>query len=135
MICPKLTSEHKRRLQGINRHLEAKWNRRFLRWDIWFDNHCGKAPYIVESAGVIDDRLFTSLRHAFWFSQNIMRNVARMNDDFKRTQAKKLKDEEDLHLDMGKEVAPLLRTMKDAGTSSHGNSKFLFPGADLGGGA
>ncbi len=38
-------------------------------------------------------------------------------------------DEYDETLQAGKEVAPLLRTMKDAGTTSiHGKSKFRFPG-------
>ncbi len=38
-------------------------------------------------------------------------------------------DEYDEALQAGKEIAPLLRTMKDAGTTSiHGRSKFRFPG-------
>jgi hypothetical protein len=136
MIIPTIGRADRTRLHHINPHLEARWNRRFARWEIWFDAHCGKMPYIIEVSDLpnpFDDRLFTSLRHAFWFSQNIVKNVERMNREFRKKQEKKLADEEDMHYQLGKEVAPLLRSMKDAGNSSHGNSKFLFPGVDLGG--
>jgi hypothetical protein len=133
MIEPILSTTDRRMLRHINPHLEAKWNRRFVRWEIWFDAHCGKMPYIIATAKEIDGRIFDELRHAFWWSQHILHNMIDMNEKANRIKEQKLKKEEELHYDMGKEIAPLLRSMKDAGTSSHGNSKFMFPGADFGG--
>ncbi len=133
MIVPELSETNKRMLKQINPNLEAKWHRRFARWEIWFNNHCGQMPYIIANAKEIDGRLFDELRHAFWWSQHIKHNAYDMYQKSLEVKAKKLKEEDDVHYQMGKEVAPLLKSLKDAGNSSYGNSKFMFPGADFGG--
>jgi hypothetical protein len=132
MIVPKLTPLQNKRFRELNPHLDARWNRRFARWEIWWDDKI-KRPYIVATADVIDARIYDEIRHALWFSQRIRKNIYRMHETGKKIREKKLRDEEDVHLQLGKEVAPLLRTMKDAGTSSHGRSKTRFPGVEFGG--
>ena len=118
-----------RKLKEISPYLEAKWSFHLEKWEIWFVcSTASSPPYIIMTVPQITAETYRELRRSFWWSQKIKYNMNVMLEKQEQYKAKTLANEEDDHMQMGKEVAPLLRTLKDAGTSSHGKSKFKFPG-------
>ena len=131
-ICPTLSKSFIHELHGINPNLKAKWNRIVNRWEIWFEDTI-KEPYIiVVSRDHIDKRTLDEVRHAFWFSQHIKHNATDMLNEAEYAKQKHDERNYDNFLEAGKEVAPLIQSLQDAGTSSHGNSKTMFPGIGSG---
>jgi len=126
-VAPHLPKSVNKKLHLINPHFTAKWNGWYEKWDVWF-NDTIKIPYVVIRTDVIDERTYKQLRYAMWWSQHIKYNMTKGEQQTEKIKEKKLEDEEDKFNEMGKEVAPLLRSLKDAGTSSHGNSVTMFPG-------
>ena len=127
-VCPTLSKTMKHALHGISPHLEAKWERRLERWEIWFDNHMNQPYIIVISKNHFDKRILDEVRHAFWFSQHIKRNMYEMQNEAEYAKIKRDEQHDDDFLQAGKEVAPLLKTLADAGTSSYGKSKTMWEG-------
>jgi len=125
--CPHLDRTVKEKLRAVNHNLSIRWNGHYEKWDIWSKDLYG-IPYIVLRTPVIDARTYDQLRYAMWWSQHIAYNMSKNMQKAEENKEKRLKDEENKFYDMGMEVAPLLRTLKDAGTSSHGRSVTMFPG-------
>ena len=129
-IAPRLEAIIAKKLREINPHLVAKWHRKFERWEIWFDHDTSKLPrYIILTTNKITSETFDDLRKSFWYSQRGYKQFL-LKTQYEAEQRKKKaeEDEFDTHYQMGKEAVPLLKTLKDAGASSHGQSKFMFHG-------
>ena len=127
-ISPSLSKSVKHELHAINPHLEAKWNGRMERWEIWFNDRI-KPPYIVVvSKNHFDKRIFDEVRHAFWFSSHIRQNIVDMQNEAEYFKTQREKYHEDNLLEACKEAEPLMRTLADAGNSSYGKSKTMFSG-------
>ncbi len=131
---PYLDQVYRSKLSQLNSHLSFRWNGQFGLWEIWFDNKA-REPYIVlkvtnfdGSYRPVDGRVFNDIREAFCFSQDIKRNMYEMEHRAKLKREKMEADNYDSHYQMGKDVAPLMKTLVDAGTSSHGTSKTKFAG-------
>ncbi len=135
MSCsPMIPYGTERKLKEISPYLQAKWSSHLEKWEIWFICSTAESPpYIIMTVPQITAETYLDLRRSFWWSKKIKYNMNVMNEKLEQRTAKTLADEEDEHMEMGKEIAPLLRTMKDAGTSSHGSSKTKFSGYGAGG--
>ena len=129
MIAPVLTSMALRRLKEISPHLDARWNRKREVWEVWFDNHI-TMPYIIMFTPdhLLDGRTYKQMRYNFQFSQHLYKNILKRQDEWNEGYRKRDADEDDMYEQIGKEAAPLLDTLQDAGTSSHGKSKTMFEG-------
>ena len=130
-VAPHLPKSVNKRLEKINSHFSARWNGHYEKWDIWF-NDTIKIPYIVLRTTHIDNSTYKQLRYAMWISQNLKYHAKKGLDQSREINQKRLKDEENKFYEMGREVAPLLRTLADAGKSSHGRSVTMFPGIGKG---
>jgi len=130
-VTPHLSRSVTKKLQLINPHFFAKWNGHYEKWDIWF-NDTIKLPYIILRTSIIDDTTYKQVRYALYISQHLKYNIGKGVEQSEKIIAKKLKDEEDDFCQMGKEIAPLLRTLANAGRSSHGRSVTMFPGYGTG---
>ena len=136
---PNLPKEESRKLRAISQHLSFQWNAYAGYWEVWFDNKLNE-PYIVarvtddhkSTYRPIDNRVYEELKKAFWESQRrwIERRVE-MERKAEYAHQKREEYEYDMHYQSAKEIVPVLRTLHDAGNSSHGKSKFLWQGADL----
>jgi hypothetical protein len=127
-ICPTLSHAIKHELYGINPHLAAKWDRRLERWEVWFDDKI-REPYIIAiTKNHLDKRILDEVRGAVWFSQHIKQNAIEMQNEAEYAKIRQDKRHDDEYTEMGKELAPLMNTIVDAGTSSHGKSKTMFQG-------
>ena len=128
-IPPKLSKTFIHDLKGINPCLNAKWESRLKRWEIWFDSKgCGKHYIILTSKDHIDSRTLSDIRRAFWWSQHPRVNSIEMQNEAEYAKIKRDEQHYDDFVEIGKEVAPLLKTLADAGTSSYGKSKTMFEG-------
>ena len=130
-VCPHLDKSIKKKLHAINPHFEIRWNGHYEKWDIWHKDLYG-IPYIVLRTSIIDSRTYQQLRYAMWISNHIKYHLNKSDAKYEELKEKKLKDEEDKFNEMGKEVAPLLRSLHNAGKSSHGRSVTMFPGIGTG---
>ena len=130
-VVPYLPKSVNKKLCKLNPHFSARWNSYYEKWDIWF-NDTIKMPYIVLRTPYIDANTYKQLQYAMWISQHIKYHITKGLDQSEGIKAKKLKNEEDTFRQLGKEAAPLLRTLTDAGRSSHGNSVTMFPGFGTG---
>ena len=130
-VAPHISKSVQKRLQKLNPHFSARWNGWYEKWDIWF-NDTIKTPYIVLRTPSIDGDTFKQLQYAMWVSQHIRYHCEKGLAKSEEMKQKKLRDEEDLYKEMGKEAAPLLRTIANAGTASHGRSVTMFPGIGTG---
>ncbi len=131
---PYLPSHFVHRLKALNPHLKFEWNGKCGYWEVWFHNgicESYKVYRVVDGYDrfrVIDGRVFDDIRHALWFSQRIRHNIQDMEYKMLEARTHKKAQQYDEHVQAGKEIAPLMRTLDDAGTASHGKSKNLFPG-------
>ena len=130
-VAPHLQSSVKKKLLELNSHFLVRWNGCFEKWDIWF-NDTIKMPYIVLRTPFIDNNTYKQLRYAMWISQNLKYHLEKGLKKSEELKEKKLKSEEKTFYDMGMEVAPLIRTLANAGASSHGRSVTMFPGFGTG---
>ena len=129
MIAPILSNTASRKLCEINPHLEAKWNRKRKLWEIWFNNHITR-PYIIMFTPdhLLDERTYTQMRHNLQFSQHLYKNILKRQEEIEEGYKKRNADEKDMYEQLGKEAAPLLDSLQDAGNASHGRSKTMFEG-------
>ena len=130
-VAPHLSRSISEKLRQINPHFYARWNGLYEKWDIWF-NDTIKMPYIVLRTSSIDDSTYKQLRYAMWVSNHLKYHFKRGFEQSKEIREKKLRDEENRFYELGKEAAPLFRTLADAGNSSHGRSVTMFPGFGTG---
>jgi hypothetical protein len=127
-ICPTVSHAVKHELCSINPHLEARWDRRLERWEVWFNDKI-KEPYIISvSKNHIDKRTIEEVRHAFWFSQHLKHNMVDMQNEAEYAREKRYEKNLDDFTEVSKEAEPMIRSLVDAGTSSHGKSKTMFAG-------
>ncbi len=131
-ISPTLSKTMKHALYGINPHLEAKWNARLERWEIWFNDKIREPYIIVVTKNHFDRRILDEVRHSFWFSQHIKQNSIEMQNKAEYAKIKRDEYNHDNFLEVSKEAEPLLKSLADAGTSSHGRSKTMFQGIGTG---
>jgi len=130
-VAPYLSGSVNKRLRKMNPNLSARWNSHYEKWDIWF-NDTIKIPYIVLRTTSIDESTYKQLYYILWICQHLKYHITKGLNQSEEIRAKKLKDEEDMFYQLGKEAAPLLRTLADAGKSSHGRSVTMFPGFGTG---
>lgn len=136
--APYLPKEHTRRLKALNPHLEWRWDGAFPHWQVWFNDRIDM-PYIVHRVQdqmgqfqPIDNRVYDDVRKSLWWSQKAWRERAHILDEMrKKEQMSHEADVYDTHYQMGKEIAPLVRTLADARGSSHGKSVNMWQGANL----
>lgn len=130
-VAPYLQKSVSKKLRELNPHLCARWNGHYEKWDIWFNDKI-KIPYIVLRTSSIGAQTYQQVRYALWISQQIKYHIQKGLEQSKEINKKRLKDEEDEFYRMGMEVAPLLRSLANAGNSSHGRSVTMFPGIGTG---
>jgi len=126
-VKPELPKGVLTRLWNINPHFLVKWDWHGECWQIWHKDLDG-VPYVAATTHSFNERFYDNLRFGMWWSMHAMRNAKELNEKRKYAVAKKKKQERELFEDLGKEVRPLMRSLADAGTSSHGKSKFMFEG-------
>jgi len=127
-VCPTLSHSVKHELRGISPHIEPKWNARLERWEIWFNDHL-KEPYIiVVTKNHFDKRVIDQIRYDFWWSRDIKNNSIKMQNEAEYAKIKRDEQLNDDFVQVSKETEPLVKSLIDAGSSSHGESKFMFPG-------
>ena len=130
-VAPYLPKSINKKLRELNPHFRARWNGHYEKWDIWFNDKI-KIPYIVLRTPSIGAQSYQQLRYAMWLSQRLKYHYNKGFEQSEDINKKRLKDEEDEFYQMGMEVAPLLRSLANAGNSSHGRSTTMFPGIGTG---
>lgn len=131
---PSLPVNFIRQLNQINTQLEVHWEKKLDKWSIWGRNKHGM-PYMAlliknddGSYRPPDGRTLAQIRYNMWWSTRIRDRIWKMQNKYETMLEKTDEKLEDDSYQMGKEIAPVLRSLADAGTSSHGKSKFMHPG-------
>ena len=127
--------ELRRRLKKINSTLDFKWDRYRKIWNL-VHQRPGDLPYVVMAVTdkngnyiPINDKTFQQLEYNLWWSAQGIKQQAEKLTAQQKYQLEKTKERQKLeNKEVAKEIAPLIATLGDAGTASHGNSKFLFQG-------
>ena len=125
-----------KKLHDINPDMYFKWNRIQQHWEVWHDRRPFREPYCMmrvanddDSYRPVDDRVFRQIRYNIWFSKNLLQNMETMLYNHRDYRVPKLEEQEkDRFGQMAKEIAPLGVSLLDAGSASHGKSKFMWQG-------
>ena len=128
-VCPTLTKHASQRLRSINPHLYARWDRRKEQWEIGRNNHLAEPQVILYATHPLTDRTLDTLRRAFWISSHgVMRWAQEQLYRQEAAQAKSDANLKDWSDDAGKDIGKLACSLNDAGSASHGNSVYQWPG-------
>ena len=140
--CPRSEGKNNKRhveeLLRISPHLSFRWRVFFGYWEVWFNDRMNE-PYLLHKVATVaneympvDGRTFSDLRRSFeWSRKKWADRWAEMERRQSYAKDRKEASEYDEHVQAGKEIAPLARTLADAGNSSHGSSVTQFHGMDF----
>ncbi len=123
------------KLKQINATLSFKWDRLSKCWNIVHER-IGQMPYVVMpvkniygSYCPINEKTFEQIRRSIqWSTRGIARQARDMEIKEGYAREKLDKDDKQDAKDFAKAMASPVMTLYDAGSSSHGCSKFMHPG-------
>ena len=131
-VAPMLSAFDQNQVLNLNPHLYLKWHKYEHMWGIWFNDHINPnhlvmfATHIQMQSGYPREQMRKNL---YYRQQSYLKRAEKM---LQRAQTHKAHTQ--AHLDdetdqfAKQELDAPLRTLKSAGTSSHGDSKFKFSG-------
>ncbi len=134
---PYLDKRWNRYLHDIRQDFNFEWDRTQKRWVVVHNKPCAP-PYVVAGVNEIgkpfrplNSYVLHDIRRAMYIGSQHggykMWAREQMNEAAYRKRALQRHEDEET-LQAGKEVAPLLRSIADAGKESYGKSVFKFPG-------
>lgn len=129
---PTLSAFDQNQVLALNPHLYLKWSWFEEKWGVWFNDH-------INSNHLVMFATHMQMQNGY-AKQQMQKNLYYRQKSYKRMVAKMLQREQvykahqQAHQDdevdqfAKQDLDPVLRSLKSAGTSSHGDSKFKFAG-------
>ena len=130
-VAPELSAYEKNRIKKLNPHLAVEWDNIERKWIILFNDHINH-PHVIMYAThqeMQDSRTLRQMQKNLYYSQqSYLRMARKMLQRASASHEHTRAHDSDETRQMIKEIDPVLRSLKDAGRSSHGKSKFKFQG-------
>jgi len=131
-VAPALSAFNQNQVLALNPHLYLKWSWLEEKWGIWFNDHINPnhlvmfATHMQMQSGYPRQQMQKNLYYRQKSYEKMAWKALQRAQVYKAHGQAHLDDEVDQFAKQ--DLDPVLRSLKSAGTSSHGDSRFKFPG-------